>query len=455
MDHFDRKKYYGKILTLAFPVILSQAGQILVQLADNVMVGRLGATPLAGVSFANSVFFMVFVLGMGLSFGLTPLTGEVFAVGKFRKTADFLKNSILFYSLIGILIFIIATMLIPFMHRMGQPEDVVAVAKPYYFYIALSVIPFMIFASFKQFLEGIGNTKVAMCIIIISNAINILFNWLLIYGHWGFTAMGASGAGVATLISRIITPFMVVFWFFRRDSFKRYFKLFTQCSISRNTIASLVKVGSPIAVQMFMEGSAFALTSIMMGWISTADIAGNQIATVISNFAFMILIGIGSAVTICVSHAYGHRNWTEIKRYAGSAYRLGLIWNAITATVFILFRRLIPTLFSSDPAVIDSAAVFIIFAAIFQISDGLQANSIAILRGIQDVTSIMWISFVCYIIICLPLGYWLAFHTGAGAAGLWLALIIGLAAAALFYGMRYLYQIKRLSLNDIKDNNQF
>ena len=449
MEHFERKKYYAKILSLAFPVILSQAGQILVQLADNIMVGRLGATPLAGVSFANSVFFMVFVLGMGLSFGQTPLVGEVFAVGKFRKSAEFLQNSILFYSLVGMLIFAIAILLIPFMDRMGQPAEVVAVARPYYFYIALSVIPFMIFAAFKQFLEGIGNTRVAMAIIIISNAVNILFNWLLIYGHWGFPAMGASGAGLATLISRIITPFMIVGYFLHRDSFKRYFMLCDMRTFSRRTIGSLLKVGSPIAVQMFMEGSAFALTSIMMGWISTADLAGNQIATVISNVAFMILVGIGSSVTICVSHAYGLRNWTEIRRYAGSAYRLGLIWNAITATMFIAFRRLIPTLFTSDPAVIDSASLLIVFAAIFQISDGLQANSVAILRGIQDVTSIMWISFVCYIIICLPLGYWLAFGTGAGAAGLWIALIVGLAAAAIFYILRYRYQIKRLSINNL------
>lgn len=442
MEKFSRKRYYGRILALAFPVILSQAGQILVQLVDNAMVGRLGAVPLAGVSFANSVFFMLFVLGMGMTFGLTPLVGEMYSVSNHRKSAAYLQNSILFYGLLGVAIFLLAMVVKPFMDYMGQSAQVVEQARPYYSYVAISVIPFMVFAAFKQFLEGIGNTKVAMAIIITSNLINIFFNWLLIYGNWGFTAMGAAGAGLATLISRILTPILIIVYFYRRDSFYRYFSLFRKENFSWSMLRALVRVGSPISLQMFMEGSAFALTGIMMGWIGTVELAGNQIAMVISNFAFMIIIGVGSAVTICVSHAYGQRNWQEIRRYAGAAYRLGLMWNAITAVLFITLRNYIPMIFTSDAAVIDMASHFLIFVAIFQISDGLQANSVALLRGIQDVKSIMWISFVSYIVISLPLGYFLAFRTGTGASGFWIGLIIGLFTAAILYNARYRKQVK-------------
>lgn len=443
MEKFKRSRYYGKVLSLAFPVILSQAGQILVQLVDNAMVGRLGAVPLAGVSFANSVFFMLFVLGMGLTFGLTPLVGEMYSVSNHRKSASYLQNSILFYGFIGLGIFLLSMLVRPFMPHMGQAPEVVEHAIPYYGYVAVSVIPFMIFAAFKQFLEGVGNTKVAMAIIITSNVINIIFNWLLIYGNWGFPAMGAGGAGLATLISRILTPILIILYFYRRDSFFRYFTLFRRSNFSWETIRSLIRVGAPISLQMFMEGSAFALTGIMMGWLGTVEMAGNQVAMVISNFAFMIIIGIGSAVTICVSHAYGQRDWRDIRRYSGTAYRLGLMWNAVTALLFITLRNYIPMVFTSDSEVIDMAARFMVFVAIFQISDGLQANSVAILRGIQDVKSIMWISFISYIVVSLPAGYLLAFKTEVGPSGLWIGLIIGLALAAVLYNARYRKQVKR------------
>lgn len=416
------------------------------QLVDNAMVGRLGAVPLAGVSFANSVFFMLFVLGNGMSLGLTPLVGEMYSVSNYRRSAGYLQNSIMLYLFMGVCIFLLAMGVRPLMWHMGQEPEVVEQAIPYFTYVAVSVIPFMLFASFKQFLEGIGNTKVAMAIIITSNVINIIFNWLLIYGNLGFPEMGAAGAGLATLISRIATPILIILYFYRRDSFYRYFTLFRKDYFSWRTIGSLIRVGAPISLQMFMEGSAFAVTGIMMGWLGAINMAGNQVASVISNLAFMIIIGIGSAVTICVSHAYGRRDWLEIRRYSGTAYRLGLMWNVVTALLFISLRRYIPMLFTTDPAVIDMAAHFLVFVAIFQVSDGLQANSVAILRGIQDVKVIMLISFLSYIVVALPVGYVLAFHTSIGPSGLWIGLIAGLSLAAVLYNARYRRQV-RLSVS--------
>jgi MATE family multidrug resistance protein len=436
------KKEYGDILRLALPVVLTQMGQVLVQLVDNAMVGHLGALPLAAVSFANSVFFMVFVLGIGLSLGLTPLVGEVYSQRNYRTSAHLLQNSILLFGIMGIALTGVAFGIIPLMHHMGQPEDVVEMAIPFYKYISWSLVPFMLFAAFKQFLEGVGNTKVAMVIVITSNVVNVCCNWVFIYGNLGVEPMGAAGAGLGTLIARIITPVMIILYFYKRDSFNRYFSFFSLKDFSWGRISSLVKVGSPIAFQMFMEGLAFVAAGIMMGWIGTVEIASNQVATVISNFAFMILIGISSSVTICVSHAYGRRNRVEIKRYASAGYRLGLMWNGITALLFITLRNYIPQIFTSDPQVIEMASNFLIFVAIFQISDGLQANSIGILRGIQDVKSIMVIAFISYILICLPVGYLLAFKTSVGPSGLWLGLTIGLGLAAILLNSRYRKQLK-------------
>ncbi len=449
--HFTRdmrtsglRKEYSDILRLAFPVVLTHLGQILVQLVDNAMVGHLEtALPLAAVSFATSVFFMVFVLGIGLSLGLTPLVGEMYSQSDYRTSAHYLQNSILLFGGMGILLLGIAFGIIPFMHHMGQPEEVVALSIPYYKYIAWSLVPFMIFAAFKQFLEGVGNTKVAMAIVITSNLVNIFCNWLFIYGNWGCPAMGVAGAGLATLLSRILTPILIIIYFYKHDSFNRYFSFFSMKSFSWVRIRSLIGVGSPIAVQMFMEGLAFVAASIMMGWIGTVEIASNQVATVISNLGFMILIGISSSVTIFVSHSYGRRDYTEIKRYSVAAYRLGLMWNGIAALAFITLRHYIPLIFTSDPQVVEMASQFLVFVAIFQISDGLQANSVGILRGIQDVKSIMLIAFISYILISLPAGYLLAFETEIGASGLWLGLTIGLGIAAILLNARYRKQMRR------------
>ena len=437
------KRYYKDILRLAGPVILTQAGQILVQLIDNAMVGQLGTLPLAAVSFSGTVFNMLFMLAMGMTFGLTPLVGEMYATSNHRVSASYLQNSILLYGGMGVIVFTLMMGMIPVMPYMGQPADVVAAAIPYYKYVAWSVLPFMIFAAFKQFLEGVGNTKVAMAIVITSNVINVIFNWLFIYGKWGFPEMGAAGAGLATLISRILTPILIITYFWRRDSFHRYFTLFSMKNFSWTRVKSLIRVGWPISLQMFMEISAFALTGIMMGWIGTVEIAANQIASIISNLAFMILIAISSSVTICVSHAYGRRNFGEIKLYARAGYRLGLMWNGIIAIIFLITRNYLPLIFNTDPEVVRLASVLLLFVALFQIPDGLQSISIGILRGIQDVKIIILIAFVSYIVISLPVGYLCAFVLGMGAAGLWVGLIFGLTAAAVMGISRYRRQMKK------------
>lgn len=437
------KRYYKDILRLAGPVILTQAGQILVQLIDNAMVGQLGTLPLAAVSFSGTVFNMLFMLAMGMTFGLTPLVGEMYATSNHRVSASYLQNSILLYGGMGVIVFALMMGMIPVMPYMGQPAEVVAAAIPYYKYVVWSVLPFMIFAAFKQFLEGVGNTKVAMAIVITANVINIIFNWLFIYGKWGFPEMGASGAGLATLISRILTPILIITYFWKRDSFHRYFTLFSMKNFSWARIKSLIRVGWPISLQMFMEISAFALTGIMMGWIGTVEIAANQIASIISNLAFMILIAISSSVTICVSHAYGRRNFGEIKLYARAGYRLGLMWNGIIAVIFLITRNYLPLIFNTDPEVVRLASVLLLFVALFQIPDGLQSISIGILRGIQDVKIIILIAFVSYIVISLPVGYLCAFVLGMGASGLWMGLILGLTAAAVMGMSRYRRQMKK------------
>lgn len=437
------KEQYKLNLKLAGPVILSQAGVMLVMLVDSAMVGRLGAVPLAGVSFGSTVFFFLFIFCMGISMGLTPVVGELYTTGNHRSSAKYLQNSLLLYLLAGVAATAIQLAFVPFMHMMGQPAEVVEAAIPYYKYLAWSMIPFMLYAVFKQFLEGVGNTKVTMYVVIISNVINIFLNWLLIYGKWGFPEMGAAGAGLATLISRMLAPVMMGAYFLREKSLRRYLRFFDR-RFEWKRIVTLLKVGFPIGSQMLLEGSAFIVATLMMGWIGTLELAGNKIAMDIATLAFLMVTGVSTATTIRVSHELGRGNMKDLRMAANASWHIGLAWNTFTAVAIVLLRNHIPQLFTNDPEVVRMASHLLLFVAAFQFSDGLQAITIGILRGLQDVVSIMYIAFFSYIVINIPIGYLLAFHLGMGPGGLWIGFIFGLTSAAVLLIRRFRQSYARL-----------
>ncbi|MBQ6604366.1 MAG: MATE family efflux transporter [Tidjanibacter sp.] len=441
------RKTYADLLRLALPVMLTQLGQVVVQLCDNMMVGRLGALPLAGVSFGGTVFFIIFALAIGFTLGLTPLVGELFAQNRKEEVAGYLQNSIALYLTMGVIFVALLLAAVPLMHYLGQPEEVVEVAIPYFRYLAWSVLPFMLFASFKQFLEGIGNTKVAMTIVVISNALNILLNWVFIFGKFGAPELGAAGAGLSTLIARAVTPVMMIAYFLSKREFRSYFDYFSwrkMMGLSRegnHYCKELFRVGLPIAGHLTLENSAFCITSLMMGWIGTVEIAANQITTTMANVAFMMVVGIGSATTILTSHAYGARDRAQIKAVSLASYTVGLAWNTITALSFILLRNHIPHLFTNDPEVVRTAGMLLIFCGLFQFSDGLQCISTGLLRGIKDVAVILRIALVAYVIINVPLGYLLCFVVGWGAPALWIGFIAGLTIAAVLLIRRFRRQL--------------
>ncbi len=309
-------------------------------------------------------------------------------------------------------------------------------------------MPFlMLFFAFKQFLEGVGNTKVEMTVTIIANIANIGFNWLFIYGNLGFREMGAVGAGMGTLLSRIIAPILMIGYFCSRDRYRSYLAGFSLRNLSRRTVRKLLGIGLPISLQMFLEASAFVGTGLMMGWFGdTAKVAmsANQIATTLGNCAFMIVMSIGAATTIRVSHCYGARAIGELSLAAKASYHLVLAWNAVAALVFISLRHWIPTLFTTNAEVIALTSQLLVFSALYQLSDGIQNVSIGILRGIQDVKVIMPIALVSYWLLNLPVGYLLGFELGMGPAGLFLGFTFGLSSAAVLLIRRIRRSVRAL-----------
>lgn len=441
------KEQYRQNLRLALPVVLTQLGQILTQFTDNLMVGRYGGNdplPLAAVSFGGSVFFILFIASIGIAMGMTPLVGERYVQGDRIHSARLLQNGILFYGLLGVAMSAIQYAAIPLLYHMRQPADVVDMAIPYYKMLVWSMPPEMLFFAFKQFLEGVGNTRAEMYATIVANVANIGFNWIFIYGHWGFPEMGAEGAGLGTLLARVIGMAIMIGYFCARSRYRQYFGWFSWRGFSLRRIGELFRMGGPISLQMFLESSAFVGTGIMMGWFDKQTLSANQITMTIGNCAFMIVMSIGAATTIRVSHCYGARNFGELSLAARASYHLVLAWNALAAVLFISLRHVIPTLFTSNPEVIAITSQLLVLAALYQLSDGLQNVSVGILRGIQDVRIIMPIAFVSYWLLNLPVGYLLGFTLGMGPSGLFLGFSFGLSAAALLMILRIRHSVRRL-----------
>ena len=441
------KEQYRKNLALSIPVILTQVGQMVTQLADTMMVGQYGgedSLPLAAVSFGSSMAFLILIGCIGVALGLTPLVGERFAQGNKQECKSLLHNALIFYTLLGVLVGAAQYAASPLLYYLGQPVDVVDGAIPYYQMLAYSV-PFMLFFfGFKSFLEGVGNTKVVMMITILANAMNVWFNYLFIYGHWGLPEMGAEGAGLATTLSRAASAAMVFGYFLYKKQYSDYLKGFTLRALRLERVRRLLSIGLPIAGQMFLESSAFVGTAVMIGWLGEVSLSANQIAITLGNCAFMVILSIGSAATIRISHCYGQRSKEELRLATHATYHLVLAWSLLASLVFILLRHDIPRLFTDNEEVIAITADLMFFVALYQLWDGMQNVSVGILRGLQDVKIIMPIAFAAYWLINLPAGYLLGIPGGMGASGFFLSYSFGLSAAALLMMWRIRRKIRTL-----------
>lgn len=443
------KEQYRQNLRLALPVVITQLGQIFTQVVDNLMVGHYGGTypePLAAVSFGGSVFMILFLASIGVALGLTPLIGELYVQGNKHRSSALLQNGIVFYVLLGVVVSLVQIAFVPFMYHLGQPVDVVDMAIPYYKMLAISMPFVMLFFTFKQFLEGVGNTKVELAVTIVSNLANCVFNYMFIFGHMGFNEMGVEGAGLGTLMARILAMLLIVGYFVWRTDYRVYLSGFSKSHFSMRDVRRLLYMGLPISAQMFLESSAFIGTSIMMGWLGKEAISANQITNTMSTSAFMIVLSIGTATTIRTSHCYGCRDINELAMAVKASYHLVLAWNTFAAIVFISLCNFLPTLFTSNPEVISISSSLFIFAAMFQLSDGLQNVSVGVLRGIQDVKVIMPIAFIAYWLLNLPIGYLLAFTLGMGPTGMYLGYVVGLSVAAILMIRRIRYSIRKLKV---------
>ena len=429
--------YYRRNLAVAFPVMLTQLGAAIVGLADCIMVGHYSTTDLAAVSFANGVFFTFMVFSMGALMGITPLVGQAFVQRQDGRVSSLLQNGLWFTLLLGGITTLLLAACVPLMPFMGQDPAVVEAARPYMIMRILSLLPFLLFILQKQFLEGVGNTIVAMLVCLVLNLVNILLNWVFIFGHWGAAPMGAYGAGLASLIATVLMPVAFIIAIACKRDWRHYLSLFSRKQNSRSILRELATVGFPIGLQTTMETVLFTISFIMVGWISKEALAAHQVTNQVADFAFMLSLGVGSATTIRVSHQYGLGDMHAMRMAANASIHLVLLMNTIGAALMIGLRHYIPYLFTDDPEVIQIAAELLIFAGLFQYADGLQCVGAGMLRGVTDVKVPMWITVIAYVLVALPLGYALMFPAGLGARGMWISFVVALTIAAAAFHWRF------------------
>jgi len=442
----DYTKEFRTNLNIAFPVMLGQLGHVMVGFIDNLMVGNLGAAPLAAISLGNSLVFIALSLGIGFSFAITPLIAEADGANDIEKGRRYFHHGVIMCAVTGVLLFLLILLAQPILYHLDQPPEVVDLAIPYLQIVAFSMIPLMIFQAYKQFADGLSQTKYAMYATLLANVVNIVFNYLLIYGIWIFPRLELEGAAIGTLISRF---FMI--WFIweilrKKSKFRSYFVWDRKQLLMTKIFKRLLGLGFPTALQMFFEVAIFTGTIILAGTLGTNAQAANQIALNLASMTFMIAVGLGVASTIRVGNQKGLRNYKDLRRIAFSTFLLVFIIEAVFALGFILMKDWLPTMYIDNAEVILLAAQLLVIAALFQLSDGLQVVILGALRGLQDVKIPTIICFISYWIIGFPISIYFGKAERLGSMGIWLGLLGGLTASALMLHFRFNYLSKKMIL---------
>ncbi|WP_079721208.1 MATE family efflux transporter [Salegentibacter holothuriorum] len=443
-------KEFSKNLHIAFPIMLGQLGHVLVGLVDNLMIGQLGPAPLAAVSLGNSMVFIALSLGIGFSFAITPLIAEADGARDIQKGRSYFHHGVILCTINGVLLFITLLIAKPVLYYLDQPPEVVALAIPYLNIVAFSMIPLMIFQAFKQFADGLSQTKYAMYATIIANLVNVLFNYLLIYGIWIFPRLELEGAAIGTLISRFFMLWFVWEILRRKKKFAEYFKWGKKESLDSEIFKKILNLGFPTALQMLFEVGIFTATVFLAGLLGTNPQAANQIALNLSSMTFMIAVGLGVTATIRVGNQKGLANFRDLRRIAMSIFLLVFLIEAVFALGFILLKDWLPMFYLDNVEVILLAAQLLVIAALFQLSDGLQVVILGALRGLQDVKIPTVICFISYWIIGFPISWYYGKAENLGSMGIWLGLLAGLSASALMLYIRFHYLSKKLILQESK-----
>lgn len=438
------KEHLKRNFTLAWPVMLGQGGHVLVGLADSVMIGRVSTDALAAGAFGNSIFIVPLVFGLGMAMGLTTPIANADGEKDIAKAGRYLRHGLVTNMLTALVMFLILLALVPFMGQLGQDPAVETLARPYLLIISGSIVPLMFFLTFKQFAEGLSDTKFAMYASLGANFLNIFLNYLLIYGVWGFPELGLFGAGLATLISRIIMALVMVAYIVKAKKFAVYREHFNHKVWRKDHFRKLMALGIPSGLQSIFEVSAFAVAAILIGQIAAEALAAHQIAISLAALSYMMATGIAAAAGVRVANQLGARDYVTMRAAGRSSLVMVFVFMASCGLVFLAGRNFFPSFYTEDQAVVMIASQLLFIAVFFQISDGIQVVALGALRGMSEVKIPTLITFISYWIFGLLPAYLLGIKLNLGVAGIWYGLAIGLTVAAALLYWRFEWKSRQL-----------
>lgn len=440
-----KQQYYIPLFSLGFPIIIGYMGFLITGIVDTIMVGKHSTEELAAASFVNNVLNLFIVCGMGFSRSLTPLIGECWSNNQHDKIGGWLKNSMVI-SLISVLLMFILMFLLYFnLDVLNQPEELVPFIKPY-FLISILTFPFILpAASFQHLFDGISRPAVSMWIFLFCNLLNIIGNYALIYGKMGFPEFGLLGAGISSFFTRFLVLVLFVIVFLRKEFCTVYRKGFLALSITNEKLKRILKIGVPLSIQESFRIWTLGVTAVMVGWLGSSQLAAHQIAMTISLVGYTIYWGIGSAVAIKTSYAKGSNDWYTVNKVTKAGTLLSLILVVILCLCLFFIKEDVCYIFTNDVEVNNIFISFLSVLILYQVIDSAHIVLTNSLRGLSEVSIIMKISFVGYLLLVVPLAYLFGFICNWGIWGIWFAFPIGLSSTILAY---YLH-LRKLTLQNI------
>lgn len=439
MEHLlsNYKSHYRSLARLGLPIVIGQLGVIILGFADTLMIGHHSTEELGAASFVNNVFSLCIIFSTGFSYGLTPLVGGFYGNRQYAEAGRALRCSLAANLLVALQLVAVMGAVYLNVERLGQPEELLPLIKPYYL-VLLASLPFvLLFNGFKQFTDGITDTRTAMWILLGGNALNIVGNYILINGLLGFPELGLLGAGISTLLSRVVMVVAFAAIVLRGRRFRRYRVGLLRGGWSRPLFRRLNALGWPVGLQMGMETASFSLSAIMVGWLGTIALASHQIMITISQFTFMMYYGLGAAVAIRVSNFEGQGDRTNVRRSVYAGFHLMLFLEVLLMSIVFALRNRMGGWFTDSPEVTAAVSALFFPFLVYQFGDGLQIVFANALRGIADVKPMMLIAFIAYFVISLPVGYLCGFVFGWGLVGVWMAFPFGLTSAGVMLWLRF------------------
>ena len=416
---------------LAAPVALAELGWMAMTTVDTIMIGGLGAAAIGAIGVGSSVYYSIAIFGMGLLLGLDTLVSQAHGAGDKADTHHSLAQGV--YSAIFIAVPMTALFLLigPVFRWLGINEEVSKLAGPFVNALGLGTLPLLLYGAFRRYLQGIGHVRPVMFVLISANLINWLFNWLLIYGHWGLPKLGVVGSALSTCLARVYMAAALLFsiWWYERGNEEGFRSILRPPDARR--LLRLMRLGLPAATQILMEIGAFGAAAVLAGRLSAVAMAAHQIALNCAAVSYMVPLGVSSAAAVAVGQAIGAGEPGRARRMGYIAVGLGCTFMACSALLFLTVPRWILGIYTTDIGVLTTGVSLLAIASVFQLFDGLQTVLTGALRGVGNTHVAMWTNFAGYWLFGLPVGYYLCFHCGYGVMGLWWGLTLALILISL------------------------